>query len=163
MRVFRSALVGFTLLALGLVGPAYAQVHVDIGIHLPRPPRLVVVPEVRSVQYVPTGDANLFFYSGRYWAFSNGNWHSSRGYNGPWSVVGRNAVPQSVLLVPVNYYRARPGNWNNWQRQSPPRWGNEWGHEWAERRKWRDRDDDHDRGRGNDRHDNRRDGRGPGR
>ncbi len=74
-------------------------------------------------------------------------------------------LPQSVLLVPVNYYRARPGNWNNWQRQSPPRWGNEWGHEWAEKRKWRDRDDDHDRGRGrdNDRHDNRRDGRGPGR
>lgn len=155
----------FALLAFGLVGPAYAQVHVDIGIHLPRPPRLVVVPEVRSVRYVPTGDANLFFHDGRYWAFTNGNWHSSRGHNGPWIVVGRHAVPHSVLLVPVNYYRARPGNWNNWQRQHPPRWGNEWGHKWAERRKWRDRDDDHDRGRGrdNDRHDNRRDGRGPGR
>ena len=129
MRVFL-----FALLALGLVGPAYAQVSVDIGIHLPRPPRLVIVPEVRSVQYVPTGDANLFFYSGRYWAFHNGSWHSSRGYNGPWTMVGRNAVPQSVLLVPVNYYRARPANWGQWQRQHPPRWGNEWGHEWAEKR-----------------------------
>ena len=115
MRVFI-----LVLLAFGLVGPAYASV--DIGIHLPRPPRLVVVPEVRLVQYVPTGDANLFFYSGRYWAFANGSWHSSRGYNGPWSVVGRNAVPQSLLLVPVNYYRARPGNWSQWQRQHPPRW-----------------------------------------
>ena len=47
MRVFLSPLLGFALLALGLVGPAYAQVHVDIGIHLPRPPRLVIVPEVR--------------------------------------------------------------------------------------------------------------------
>ena len=48
-------------------------------------------------------------------------------------MVGRNAVPQSVLLVPVNYYTThRPANWGQWQRQHPPRWGNEWGHEWAE-------------------------------
>ena len=126
MRVFI-----FALLTFALVAPAYAQVHVDIGIRLPSLPRLVVVPEVRSVQYVPSGHSKLFFHDGRYWAFANGGWHASRGYNGPWTVVGRNVVPQSVLLVPVNYYRARPGHWNQWQRQHPPRWGNEWGHEWA--------------------------------
>jgi hypothetical protein len=158
----------FALLTFALVAPAYAQVHVDIGIQLPARPRLVVVPEVRSVQYVPSGHSNLFFHDGRYWAFANGGWHASRGYNGPWVVVGRNVVPQSVLLVPVNYYRARPGHWNQWQRQHPPRWGNEWGHEWAAKRQWRDRHDDHDRGRGrdHDRRDDRRDDRdrgGPGR
>ena len=166
MRMFIGA-----LLSLALVAPAYAQVHVDIGIHLPSPPRLVVVPEVRAVQYVPSGQANLFFYGGQYWAFANSGWYVSRGYNGPWIVVAPNIVPRPVLLVPVNYYHVRPGHWNQWQRQQPPRWGNEWGHEWAERRQWRERNDDHDRGRGKDRDrsDDRREdrredrGRGPGR
>ena len=156
------------LLAFVLAGPVHAQVHVDIGIHLPAPPRLVVVPEVRSVQYVPGGPANLFFYGGQYWVFANGGWHVSRGYNGPWVVVAPSVVPRAVLLVPVNYYHVRPGNWNQWHREHPPRWGHEWGHEWAQRREWRDRDDDHDRGRGkskqkNDRRgDDRRGDRGRG-
>ncbi|HET7875095.1 MAG TPA: hypothetical protein VFN71_06175, partial [Methylomirabilota bacterium] len=63
------------LLAAVLVTPAHAQVNVDIGIHLPAPPRLVIVPEVRVVQYVPAAPANLFFYSNQYWAFANGGWH----------------------------------------------------------------------------------------
>ena len=33
--------------------PVQAQVQVDIGFHLPVPPRLVVVPQVPAVQYVP--------------------------------------------------------------------------------------------------------------
>jgi hypothetical protein len=53
------------------------------------PPRLVVVPEVQAVRYVPTASANLFFYGGKYWAFANGGWYTSRGYNGPWVVVAR--------------------------------------------------------------------------
>ena len=146
----------FALLSFAFVAPAYAQVHVDIGIHLPSPPRLVIVPEVRAVQYVPSVQANLFFYGGQYWAFSNGNWHVSRGYNGPWIVVAPNIVPRPVLLVPVNYYHVRPGHWNQWQRQQPPRWGNEWGREWAERRQCRDRD------RRDDKRDDRRDDRGKG-
>ena len=100
MRVFIAA-----VLAFALVAPSDAQVHVDIGIHLPSPPRLVVVPEVRAVRYVPTASANLFFYGGQYWAFANGGWHVSAGYNGPWIVVAPSVVPRSVLLVPVNYYR----------------------------------------------------------
>ena len=50
------------LLALILPGSAYAQVHVDIGIHFPAPPQLVVVPAVPVVQYVPAAPANVFFY-----------------------------------------------------------------------------------------------------
>ena len=151
----------FAVLAFALATPSYAQVHIDIGIHLPAPPRLVVVPEVRTVQYVPAGQANLFFYNGQYWAYANGGWHVSRGYNGPWVMMAPNVVPRSVLLVPVNYYHARPGSWNQWQRQQPPRWGHEWGPEWAQRREWKDRDDDHDRGRGrsDDRNDRRSDDR----
>ena len=78
MRVLIGAILAFALAA-----PADAQVQVNIGIHLPAPPPLIVVPEVRAVQYVPSAPANLFFYGGQYWAFANGGWHVSGGYNGP--------------------------------------------------------------------------------
>ncbi len=125
------------LLAFVLVAPAHAQVHVDIGIHLPAPPRLVVVPEVRAVQYVPAAPANIFFYNGQYWAFANGGWHVSSGYNGPWIVVAPHFVPRPVLLVPVNYYHVPPGHWKQWNKHQPPQWGNEWGREWSEKREWK--------------------------
>jgi hypothetical protein len=115
------------LLAFVLVTPALAQVHVDIGIHLPVPPQLVVVPEVRAVQYAPTAPANIFFYSGQYWAFANGGWHVSAGYNGPGIVVTPQVVPRTILLVPVNYYRIPPGHWKQWAKHQPPRWGDESG------------------------------------
>jgi hypothetical protein len=145
MHVFIIALLTFVLVA-----PAQAQVHVDIGIHLPAPPRLVLVPEVRAVQYVPAVSANLFFYSGQYWAFVNDGWHVSAGYNGPWTLVAPHFVPRPVLLVPVHYYRVPPGHWKQWQRQHPPRWGNEWGREWAAKREWKEREHerDDDRGKG---------------
>src|SRR5713101_3594121 len=57
------------LLSIVLVTPVHSQVHVDIGIHLPAPPPLIVVPEMPRVQYVPAEPANLFFYNGQYWAF----------------------------------------------------------------------------------------------
>src|SRR5438128_2362985 len=60
------------LIALVFATPANAQVHVDIGIHLPAPPPLVVVPGVASVQYAPSAPANVFFYSNQYWIFANG-------------------------------------------------------------------------------------------
>ena len=62
------------LLAAAPAALAQVQVHVDIGIHLPAPPRLIVVPQVPAVQYVPAPAApsNLFFYNGQYWAFATG-------------------------------------------------------------------------------------------
>lgn len=150
------SMVIVALLALIFAAPAGAQVSIDIGIHLPAPPALVVVPEVRAVQYVPTASANLFVYSGQYWAFTNGAWYVSSGYRGPWIGVAPQFVPRPVLLVPVRYYRGAPGHWQKWDHKRPPRWDNEWGREWADKRAWKHRDrDDDDRGRGR--------GRGPGR
>src|SRR5207247_8568101 len=70
-------LIPFTivaLLALMLSGPANAQVHVDIGISLPAPPQLVVVPGAPAVRYAPAAPANFFFYGGQYWVFHDGGW-----------------------------------------------------------------------------------------
>ncbi len=133
----RASVIGTVLTVLLLASsPASAQVHVDIGIHLPTPPALVVVSEVRAVRYAPQVSANLFFYSGQYWAFSSAGWYVSTGYNGPWIVVGPAFVPRPLLLVPVRYYRMPPGHWKQWNRREPPRWGHEWGPGWAAKRDW---------------------------
>jgi hypothetical protein len=134
-----------TLLAAVLAAPAYAQVHVDIGIHLPAPPRVVIVPDVPAVQYAPALPANLFVYGGQYWAFANGGWHVSRGYDGPWIAVAPQFVPRPILLVPVRYYRVPPGHWKQWRHEASPRWDREWGREWKDKRGWKGhRDDDRD-------------------
>lgn len=139
------ALVAFT----PSVARAQVQVHVDIGFRLPAPPRLIVVPQVPTVQYVPapTTPGNLFFYNGQYWVFSGGGWYVSGGYNGPWVVVAPQFVPRPVLVVPVQYYHVPPGHWKKWARNRPPHWQEDWGPEWANQRGWkqRDRDDDDDR------------------
>jgi len=135
----------YALLALVLLvfaGPADAQVHVDIGIHLPAPPPLVVVPTVTSVQYAPSTPGNVFFYGSQYWVFTGGGWHVSRGFNGPWILVAPQFVPRPVLLVPVRYYHVPPGHWKQWQSEAPPRWEHEWGHSWAEKRGWKERGND---------------------
>jgi hypothetical protein len=132
-----------TLLAVLMATPVYAQVHVDIGIHFPAPPPLVVVPETPHVQYVPgapTEAANLFLYNGQYWAFTNGDWYVSRGYNGPWIVVEPQFVPRPILLVPVRYYHVPPEHWRQWGDRQPPRWHEDWGREWADKREWRGRE-----------------------
>jgi hypothetical protein len=140
------------------IASAQAQVHVNIGINLPAPPPVVVVPEVRTVQYVTSAPYNLFVYNGQYWAFSNNAWYVAAGYNGPWIAVGPQFVPRPLLLVPVRYYPVPPGHWKQWERQRPPHWHDEWGREWAEKREWRadkhhgdDGDGDRGRGRGHGR------------
>jgi hypothetical protein len=134
------------LLTLTLSGPAYAQVHVDVGIHLPAPPQLVVVPGVAAIRYAPAVPANLFAYGGQYWVFVNGAWHVSGGYNGPWILVAPQFVPRPVLLVPVRYYRVPPGHWKKWHQHEAPRWDHEWGREWADKREWKGRGDDQGEG-----------------
>ena len=159
-------IVALLLALVAMPLPADAQVQVNIGINLPAPPPLVVVPEVRTVQYVTTAPYNLFVYNGQYWAFTNGGWHVASGYNGPWIVVAPHVVPRPLLLVPVRYYHVPPGHWKQWERQRAPRWHDEWGREWAARRQWRgdhDGGDKHDRGNKHDRDDDRGRSRGHGR
>ena len=143
--------LGLLLIAWLVLGAAVpsgrAQVSIDIGIHLPAPPRLVIVPHMPAVQYEPTLPANLFVYGGQYWLFTPGGWHVSAGYNGPWLVVAPPIVPRPLLRVPVQYYRVPPGHWKPWPHHAPPRWGDEWGRPWAQQRGWKDRGHDHHPGR----------------
>jgi hypothetical protein len=110
--------------------PVSAQVQVNLGINFSAPPPLVVVPEVQSVQYVPSAAENVFFYGGQYWAYSNAGWYYAGGYNGPWVLAAPQFVPQPLLIVPVTYYRRPPPEWRGYHPGIPPRWGNNYGRSW---------------------------------
>src|SRR5262245_53067012 len=102
------------VLAVVLVRPVYDQVHVDSGSHFPSRPPLVVGPGIQRAQPVPSEPDNLRLYDAQYWAFANGGWYVSSGYNGPWIVIAPQFVPRPVLLVPVRYYHVPPGHWHQW-------------------------------------------------
>ena len=112
--------------------------HVSIGINLPAYPQLVRVPGY-PVYYAPRLDANFFFYDSMYWVYQDDNWYASSWYNGPWGLVGPEAVPVYVLRIPVRYYRQPPAYFRGWRPDAPPRWGDHWGREWEQRRSGWDR------------------------
>ena len=137
-------------LVLAAAAPARAQVRVgvDIGIQLPGPPALVVVPGV-PVYYAPRAPANVFFYAHQYWAFVDGGWYVGPNWNGPWAVVEPAYVPAPILKVPVRYYTAPPPPWKGWRRDAPPQWGTRYGREWREaahERGWREREEPYTHG-----------------
>ena len=127
-------IVGFAIATvLGSAGPSPAQVHVNIGINVPAPPPLVVIPST-PIQYAPNVDGNYFFYGGEYYVFTNGQWYVSPGYNGPWVVLAPEFIPMPLLQVPVRYYRRPPEAWRAWRHEAPPQWAPAWGQRWQERR-----------------------------
>ena len=125
--------------------PAIAQVSigiglpgVSIGVNFPVYPQLVRIPGY-PVYYAPQVGSNFFFYDGMYWLYQGDNWYASSWYNGPWRIVGPQAVPLFVLRIPVRYYRAPPAYFRGWQQDAPPRWGDHWGNDWAQQRSGWDR------------------------
>ena len=131
-------------------GPVQAQVRVDIGIQLPGPPALVVIPGT-PVYYAPSTPANVFFYAHKYWAFVAGGWYIGPTWNGPWAVVEPVYVPAPILQIPFGYYRVPPSHWGEWRHDAPPRWEGHYGREWheeAHERNWREREDRWARGEG---------------
>src|SRR2546428_3429589 len=77
---------------------AHAQVSVNIGINLPGPPSLVIIPRT-PVAYAPAVPANLFFYGGQDYLFANNDWYMAPTYNGPWVVVAPAYLPRPILAV----------------------------------------------------------------
>jgi hypothetical protein len=133
----RSTVIGIAM-CLGLCGPVTAEVSLEIGlpsvrigISIPVYPALDQVPGY-PVYYAPQAAANLFFYDGLYWVYTQDRWYSSTWYNGPWIVVAPTAVPLFVLRVPVEYYQRPPAYFAGWSRTAPPQWGDHWGRSWAE-------------------------------
>jgi len=118
----QTMIVALSVLALiASASVTAAQVSVNVGINLPGPPSLVIIPQT-PVAYAPAVPANLFFYGGQYYVFANNGWYAGPTYNGPWVVIAPTHIPPPILAVPVRYYRAPPPGWKHWKRAEPPRW-----------------------------------------
>jgi hypothetical protein len=127
-------------MTLCIAAPAIAQVSVginvpgvSIGINVPVYPQLVRVPGY-PVYYAPQVNSNYFFYDGMYWVYQRDNWYASSWYNGPWGLVGHEAVPAYILRVPVRYYRQPPTYFRGWSATAAPRWDEHWGSSWTQQR-----------------------------
>lgn len=115
-------------------GPAWADSlsigvqtdSVSLGINIGGPPQVVVVPGT-PVYHAPSVPYNYFVYHHRYYLFHEGMWLSAGQYNGPWTVIAQERVPQPILVVPVNYYKAPPGHWK--EKHGPPPWAHARGHD----------------------------------
>ena len=152
------------VIVLALAVPAHAQVRVDIGIRLPGPPVLAVVPGT-PVYYAPRAPANVFFYGHQYWVFHGNGWYAGPTWNGPWVVVDPGYLPAPILRVPVRYYHVPPPVWHGWRRDAPPRWDGHWGREWheaAHERSWREREEQWEHRKHDGKHDDDRGKRGRG-
>jgi len=117
--------------ALAQVSVGIGLPGVSIGINLPVYPSLVTIPGY-PVYYAPQMNSNYFFYDGMYWVYQDDNWYASSWYNGPWALVGPEAVPLFVLRVPVRYYRRPPSYFHGWRTDASPRWGEHWGNTWEQ-------------------------------
>lgn len=102
--------------------PAAVSLNINIG---PRAPVLALVPGT-SVYYAPHVSHNYFAYGGRFYVYQHDVWLSSRGHNGPWTVIALEHVPRPILSVPVKYYKAPPGHWKH--KHGPPPWAHAKGH-----------------------------------
>ena len=167
------ALVLAVLIVAAVAAPGQAQVQINVGIELPGPPALAVIPGV-PVYYAPRAPKNIFFYGHQYWLYHGDGWYTGPNWNGPWAVVEAIHVPRPILHVPVRYFHVRPPHWKGWHHDGPPRWDRHWGRDWHEadhQRGWREREEHwkhsrhdgkhrKDHGRGHAKHGNDR--RGPG-
>ncbi len=98
----------------------------NLGINIGRPPQVVVVPGT-PVYQAPSVPYNYFVYHDHYYLFHEGMWLSAVHYNGPWTVIALERVPQPILTVPVNYYKVPPGHWK--EKHGPPPWAQANGHD----------------------------------
>lgn len=137
----RRAMFSIGVLCCGVSSPAPAQFSMDVGVpsaviglHIQHFPNLVPVPRY-PVYYARDLASNFFFYDGHYWSYAQDNWYRSRWYDGPWDFVPPETVPDSILRIPLLYYRQPPPYFAGWDRQSPPHWGERWGRGWEDRRR----------------------------
>src|SRR3989442_12833094 len=106
--MLRQTLVGLAVVALvASANVAHARVDVNVGINLPGPPSLVIIPQT-PVAYAPAVPANLFFYGGHYYVFANNGWDAPPPENGPRGAVAPTHIPPPLLPVAGRGHRAPP-------------------------------------------------------
>jgi len=99
-----------------VAAPVHAQVGVgfDIGIQLPGPPALVVIPRA-PVYYAPRAPANIFFYGQNYWVWYAGNndlaafrWDAHRSAEAAQRLLGEKFSGVLVADAFASYNKVQP-------------------------------------------------------
>ena len=85
------ALVLAVLIVAAVAAPGQAQVQINVGIELPGPPTLAVIPGV-PVYYAPRAPKNIFFYGHQYWLYHGDGWYTGPNWNGPTTAGPRSAT-----------------------------------------------------------------------
>jgi len=80
---------------------------------------MVVVPGT-PVYHAPSVPYNYFYYHWQYYLYHKATWFVAMHYNGPWTVIALEHVPEPILTVPVAYYKVPPSNWK--KKGGPPPW-----------------------------------------
>lgn len=119
--------LGYAMTVLVALPAEAGDVNVGITIGIAPPPivlaarpKLVVIPGT-AVHYAPGVNANYFVYGGRHFTFHHGSWFIAATFNGPWTFVPVEQIPQPVIGVPVAYYKIPPGHMKK-SGGGPPPW-----------------------------------------
>jgi hypothetical protein len=113
-------------LSVGLFAmPAHAQVNINVQIGQPppvvvySPPTMVLMPEPQM--YVAVGvPYDIFFVSGRYYYFDEGDWFWAPGYGGPWTYVKVDKLPKALRKYKMKELRQfREREYRVYQVQGP--------------------------------------------
>src|SRR3989442_289292 len=95
-RTVVAAVLGLaTIGVLGGVGPALAQVNINIG----TPPPTVIVAPPPPAPVIVEQRVPMYYYEGRYYRYYDRGWLIAERHEGPWFIVPVERVPRRVLLV----------------------------------------------------------------
>ncbi len=87
--------------------PLMAGAQVQVDIHFPAPPPLVVVsPGVRVVEDY---DDEVYFVDNWYWVRRENFWYRTRDHRGGWVAVQPGFVPGSIVRLPPGQYKKFKG------------------------------------------------------
>jgi len=107
----------FPMVALGLTlaaaVPAHAQ-DASLRVTFGHQPRWVGVQgtQVREIRTADRPDYDMFRYGGRYYAYNNNHWYSSRRGNGRYRMIEDREVPMQITRVPREHWRNYPAGWD---------------------------------------------------
>ena len=116
-----NAVAAAALAALAILGfialPAAGATSVSLNVNLGGPgvvwhqrPHMLLVPGTQISWYQDFSGADVYQDGSWWYCYRDGRWYRSSGYQGPWSDVDMNTVPQRILYVPARYHHFDHGS-----------------------------------------------------
>lgn len=102
-------------LAIAMTGTAHAQSDVSASLQVnlgeSRHWSQVRGTQVRELRQDERPGYDMFRYGGRYYAYNNNQWYSSRHGSGSYGRIDERTVPSEISRVPQDHWREYPSSW----------------------------------------------------